>query len=140
MNFRQRVQQKLAIFMTGRYGTDQLNRFLVGAAAVFLIVGIFFKGALKSVFNILVLVCIGLAYFRMLSKDRFRRSNENSRYLRARYSLFTKLKMVKERWVQRRDYKFFTCPSCKAVLRVPKGRGKINIVCRKCGHSFTGKS
>lgn len=140
MNFRERMQQKLMTFMTGRYGSDQLNRFLIGVGAVFLLVGLFFKGALKSVLNILVLVCIGAAYFRMLSKDRFRRSNENSRYLRARYSLFAKLKMVKERWVQRRDYKFFTCPSCKAVLRVPKGRGKINIVCRKCGHSFTGKS
>lgn len=140
MNFRQRMQQKLMTFMTGRYGTDQLNKFLLGASAVFLIVGLFFKGPLKSLFNILVLAGIGFAFFRMLSRDAFRRSNENSRYLRARYNLFAKLKMVKERWVQRRDYKFFTCPSCKAVLRVPKGRGKINIVCRKCGHSFTGKS
>lgn len=140
MNFRERMQQKLMTFMTGRYGSDQLNRFLIGAGAVFLILGLFFRGAVKSVLNILVLASIGIAYFRMLSKDRFRRSNENSRYLRARYNLFAKLKMVKERWVQRRDYKFFTCPSCRANLRVPKGRGKINIVCRKCGHSFIGKS
>ena len=45
-----------------------------------------------------------------------------------------------ERWVQRKDYKFFTCPSCKTTLRVPRGHGKIKIVCRKCGSSFTGKS
>ena len=33
-----------------------------------------------------------------------------------------------------------TCPACKTTLRVPKGRGKIKIVCRKCGNSFMGKS
>lgn len=48
--------------------------------------------------------------------------------------------MIKERWKQRKDYKFFTCPSCKAVMRVPRGRGKIRIVCHKCGNTFMGKS
>ena len=51
-----------------------------------------------------------------------------------------KLKALKERWVQRKDFKFFQCPSCHAVLRVPSGRGKIKIVCRKCGNTFIGKS
>ena len=50
------------------------------------------------------------------------------------------LKMLHERWVQRKDYKFFTCPSCRTTLRVPRGHGKIKIVCTKCGNSFTGKT
>ena len=33
-----------------------------------------------------------------------------------------------------------TCPDCKTTLRVPRGHGKIKIVCRKCGNTFTGKS
>ena len=70
----------------------------------------------------------------------YKRREENSRYLNLRYQVFAKLKALKERWVQRKDYKFFHCPSCHAVLRVPKGRGKIKIVCRKCGNSFIGKS
>ena len=50
------------------------------------------------------------------------------------------MKLRREKWVQRKDYKFFTCPSCKTTLRVPRGHGKIKIVCRKCGNTFTGKS
>lgn len=56
------------------------------------------------------------------------------------YRLFKKLKGYKEMFVQRKDYKFFTCPYCRAMLRVPRGRGKIKIVCKKCGSSFIGKS
>ena len=51
-----------------------------------------------------------------------------------------KFEMIKVRWTQRKDYKFFTCPNCKTALRVPRGHGKVNIVCRKCGTSFTGKT
>ena len=50
------------------------------------------------------------------------------------------LRLFKERWIQRKYYKFFTCPSCRASLRVPRHRGKIKIVCRKCGTSFFGKT
>jgi ribosomal protein L37AE/L43A len=76
----------------------------------------------------------------MLSRNVYRRQDENSRYLRAKYKLSSRVRLLGERWKQRRDYKFFVCPSCHATLRVPKGRGKIKIVCRKCGTSFTGKS
>ena len=51
-----------------------------------------------------------------------------------------RLRAAKERWVQRKDYKFFSCPSCHTNLRVPRGKGKIKIVCRKCGTSFMGRS
>ena len=88
----------------------------------------------------LTLVLLVLVYFRMFSKDLPKRSEENSRYLQIRYRIFAKLKALKERWVQRKDFKFFQCPSCHAVLRVPRGRGKIKIVCRKCGNTFIGKS
>ena len=31
---------------------------------------------------------------------------------------------------------FYRCPSCRTLLRVPRGKGKIKLVCRKCGTSF----
>ena len=88
----------------------------------------------------LALVLLGLTYFRMFSRDRMRRSEENTRFLLLRQRLLGEVRCRKEQWAQRKDYKFFVCPSCKTKLRVPKGRGKIKIVCRKCGNSFTGKS
>ena len=79
-------------------------------------------------------------YFRMLSRNLNKRRDENTRYLRLKYRVEASLRVGKERWVQRKDYKFFVCPSCKTTLRVPRGHGRIKIVCRKCGTSFTGKT
>ena len=78
--------------------------------------------------------------FRSLSRNVYKRQEENGKYLRWRMKQTGKLRLAKERWQQRKEYKFFTCPSCKTVLRVPKGKGKIKLVCRKCGTSFMGKS
>ena len=76
----------------------------------------------------------------MFSRNIYKRQAENAKYLKAKFRLTNGLRLRKERWSQRRDYKFFTCPACHTTLRVPRGKGKINIVCRKCGNSFQGKT
>ena len=127
--------------MAGRNGNDQLNRFLLLAAVVLLLLAsILRRSVLGNLLSLLVPVLLGLSYFRMLSRDLYRRRSENERYLRELEKLRAKLRILRERWNQRKDYKFFTCPSCKSVMRVPRGRGKIRIVCHRCGNTFTGKS
>lgn len=134
------MRQKFAQFMSGRNGNDQLNLFLLIADIVLLLVaGMFADSFGKYLYPVVILV-LGYAYFRMLSRNLCKRSEENGKYLRLRYKLMAEFRVRWERWVQRKDYKFFTCPSCKTTLRVPRGHGKIKIVCRKCGNSFTGKS
>ncbi len=134
------MREKLAHFMAGRNGNDQLNMFLLGVDVVLLLVSTLLRDTLGPWPYIAVLALLGYAYFRMLSKNLPRRREENGKFIRARYRLSAALKVRREKWVQRKDYKFFTCPSCKTTLRVPRGHGKIKIVCRKCGNSFTGKS
>ena len=133
-------RQRTARFMAGRNGNDQFNFFLLIADVVLLLLASIFSRRLGGLLYPLVLVLLGYSYFRMLSRNLYKRRTENERFLRLYGRVMSKLRLLKERWVQRRDYKFFTCPSCKAVMRVPKGHGKIKIVCRKCGNSFTGKS
>jgi len=134
------MRDKLMRFMVGRNGNDQLNLFLYAVDAVLLITAALLRGQAKRILYAAVLVLLGYIYFRMFSKNLTRRREENGKYLRLRYSILAGLKLRREKWVQRKDYKFFTCPSCKTMLRVPRGHGKIKIVCRKCGNSFTGKS
>ncbi len=127
--------------MVGRHGNDQLNLFLLAVDAVLLIVGSVFGGsAAGRVLMALAFALLAVIYFRMFSRNTVRRQDENSKYLRARYRVLGKYRCIRERWVQRKDYKFFPCPSCKATLRVPRGQGSINIVCRQCGNSFKGKT
>ncbi len=134
------MREKLMRFMVGRNGNDQLNLFLYAVDAVLLIAATLVRGQVGRWMWAAVLVLLGYIYFRMFSRSLTKRREENGKFLRILYSVQAGLKIRKEKWVQRKDYKFFTCPSCKTTLRVPRGHGKIKIVCRKCGNSFTGKS
>lgn len=127
-------------FMIGRNGNDELNRFLLAVDMVLILLSVIFSRGIGRILSPIALVLLGFTYYRMFSRDLIRRSDENARYFRIRERVLSALRVRKEQWVQRKDYKFFVCPACKATLRVPKGRGKIKIVCRKCGNSFMGKS
>ena len=134
------MKERLARFMAGRNGNDQLNQAILVADLVLLVLGSIFSKTLGRIMFPIVLILLGYTYFRMLSRNIYKRQEENGKYLRLRYKAVSELNLMKERWKQRKEYKFFTCPSCHATLRVPRGRGKISIVCRKCGNTFYGKS
>lgn len=134
------MRQRITRFMIGRNGQDQLNLFLTVLCLILIVLGGIIRGGVGSFLNGVALALLILSWFRMLSKNLPRRRAENSRYLQRRYQVAGWFRRMKARWDQRRDYRFFTCPSCHTTLRVPKGRGKIRIVCRKCGSSFTRKS
>lgn len=135
------MRERFARFMAGRNGNDQLNLFLLGVAVVLAVVSAFFRsGGFGSFLSVVVLALLAYIYFRMLSRNVYKRREENGKFMRFRYNMEGRLRAAKERWVQRKDYKFFSCPSCHTNLRVPRGKGKIKIVCRKCGTSFMGRS
>lgn len=135
------MRERFARFMAGRNGNDQLNLFLLGVAVVLAVISAFFRsGGFGSFLSVVVLALLAYVYFRMLSRNVYRRREENGKFMRFRYNMEGRLRAAKERWVQRKDYKFFSCPSCHTNLRVPRGKGRIKIVCRKCGTSFMGRS
>ena len=39
----------------------------------------------------------------------------------------------------RKNYVYFKCPTCKQLLRAPKGRGKIRVTCSRCTSKFEKK-
>ena len=40
----------------------------------------------------------------------------------------------------KKAFKFFKCPACRQKIRVPKGKGKIEITCPRCGDRFIKKT
>ena len=134
------MRQRLAQFMAGRNGNDQFNVFLLVIDIILVLAGTIAGGKAGAVIYIVVLALLVYIYFRMFSRNLYRRREDNGKFMRAKYKVSAWLRLRHERWVQRKDYKFFTCPNCKTALRVPRGHGKVNIVCRKCGTSFTGKT
>ena len=126
--------------MAGRNGNDALNRFLLVVVLVLMLFSLFLPSGLSRITNFLTIVLLGYSYFRMFSRNIYKRQTENAWYWEKRNRFVATLRLVKERWVQRKDYRFFSCPSCRTTLRVPRGKGQIKIVCRKCGTSFVRKS
>ena len=138
------MRNKFMQFMIGRYGNDHLNRFISIAGCVLLLLSIILSRWLPSSVSLLcfILAFAGLilTYYRALSKNIHKRREENAKFLNSQYKVKSHFRLNKEKWSQRKDYKFFRCPACKTTLRVPRGKGKINIVCKKCGNSFQGKT
>ncbi len=126
------MREKIARFLYGRYGNDQLNNFLVGVAFVVIIINVFVNSYILVVVNYLVLA---LAIYRMLSKKYQKRRNELNRFLklsRPYRNIWNKVKLR----IGDRDNKYYRCPSCKQLVRVPRKRGKIIITCPRCHNKF----
>ncbi len=124
--------------MAGRYGTDQLNRALSFFTLVLLVLS-FVTGTsgLGSLVWLLALVCLVWSTFRSFSRNVGKRQRENAAWLRLTGRFRREAGGARERFDQRKDYRFFRCPSCRTWLRVPRGKGKLNITCRQCGERFT---
>ncbi|MBQ2618418.1 MAG: hypothetical protein IJG08_02960, partial [Oscillospiraceae bacterium] len=75
------MRDRILRFMAGRYGTDQLNRFLSVAALAVLLLNLFLRVGLLW---LLALALLGLLYYRTLSRDHAKRRAENARYLQVR--------------------------------------------------------
>ena len=135
------MKEKFARFMRGRRGMDELARFLYGTTLLFLLLSLLIPNvAARSVLLLLAIAAMVLTFWRCLSKNLDKRWRENERYLARTQKLRGWLRLRRDMWRQRKAYKFFKCPACKAVLRVPKGKGKVRIVCRKCGTAFEKKT
>ena len=133
-NFLFKLVGKIRTFFYGRNGFDDLAKVsLITSVIVILVCGFWPQGIVKIILHILSLAILGYAYFRILSKNVYKRVQENKRYLGA-------VNMTKTRWRQRKTHKFYRCPKCKTWLRVPKGRGKITITCVKCSTKFDKKT
>lgn len=130
------MREKLARFMQGRYGNDQFNRFLMAVSMILLILSLF--GA--DFFYAVAVVIMVYAYFRMFSKQIYKRSGENQKYLQYEWKVKGWFQKKKSEWKQLKTHHIYKCPNCKQKIRVPRGRGKIAITCRKCGNEFIKKS
>ena len=131
----QRVSDGIRRFMFGRYGLDQLNVVLMVAAVAQCLISFLFSRinavwtvALSFVLNLLSYVLLFWYILRAFSRNIEKRNRENRRFLAFKARLTDK------------QNRYYRCPNCKQIVRVPRGRGKICIKCPKCSEKFVRKS
>ena len=130
-------KNKMMQFMQGRYGADQMGQMLSAVSMVFLIISLFSRNQAWFLLAVIGIVC---NYFRMFSKNISKRYAENQKYLKMTAGIRRKLASWKSQLAQRKIYHIYRCPGCKQKIRVPRGRGKIEIRCPKCNTRFVKKS
>ena len=131
------IMQKLREFMYGRYGTDQLSLALIGGGFAFYILYVFTRSRLLYLVS---LILYGIAAFRTLSKNHTKRRIENQKFMNLWYKLKNKRGGIRAECEERKTYKHFKCPACGQKIRIPRGRGKVEIRCPKCSNKFIKKA
>jgi predicted membrane protein len=131
------MREKLRQFMIGRYGTDGLNQFLSIASLVLLLIAIISRVSLFAYLGAALLI---FCYYRTFSRNISKRTEENYKFYTLKDRVDNKFKGWKEQWANRKVYHYYRCPQCRQKLRVPRGRGRIQISCPRCGTQFIKKS
>lgn len=137
MGFFEKIRASFARFMSGRYGADQLSYAMVISALVLTVIG---SIAHVMLLTLLADVLLIVMFVRMFSKNRYQRAHENQVYLERTQNIRRAVTEWMNRMKNSKKYRYFTCPKCKARLRVPRGVGNVTITCKSCGEKFDKKA
>ncbi len=116
-------------FMAGRYGPDELTFTIVIVGCIFTFLSNF--KSLRFMYFI-AMAFMAVAIWRTLSRSIDARSRERMKFLQLVDKPKAEFKLISNKFRDRKTHKYFKCKNCGASLRVPKGRGKINVTCPKC--------
>ena len=122
---------KIRQFMYGRNGIDGLG--------IAILVLSFVLRRINYICYVISLLLLIIFIYRVFSKNLYQRRKENSFFMRyfSKVSNYFKsaTSLARERAVVKQTHKIYVCPKCKKRLKVPKGKGKIEISC-PCSYKF----
>jgi hypothetical protein len=119
----------MASFMYGRYGNDALTTFLLILGLILMVISwiprlwwVYFLAAAVLIWSLT----------RSFSRKFDKRRRELDRYLKIKKPIVNFFKLSRNKWRDRKTHVYFKCKKCKAVLRVPRGKGSIVVICTRC--------
>lgn len=119
------MRYKFINFMRGRYGNDELNKFLL-----YFYIGLFIINLLidSYIISLIELIFVGIIIFRSFSKKIYKRRKENINFLELKKRIKNFIKGTDN------DYVYKKCHKCKKILRlpVPSERGIKKVICPVC--------
>ena len=131
------MKEKLIRFMYGRNGVDSLGKFVLAISIIVMLLAGWTDSLILSYLSWIGIIYL---YFRMFSRNIYKRSSENQWYLNKSYKIRTFFYHQKNLLLQRKTHHIYKCPTCRQKIRVPRGKGQIEIRCPKCNTRFIKKS
>lgn len=132
-DFLTRLRAGAAKFMQGRRGADEFGLFTLIAAVVLSVLASVLGSGLMELASLALYV---YTLVRMFSRNVAKRAEENRRYIARSEAWKTQGRQFVNRQKNRRDYKYFKCPQCHALIRLRRGTGEVDITCPRCQHRF----
>ena len=127
-----KLRDWLSNLMYGRYGMDPLGNFSLWTAVILMVIGLFTRSNLIYFLSVALLVW---CYFRMFSRNHSKRLAENDKLMELKDRVIGIFRGG-SRTHKDKNYAYFRCPHCRQKVRVPKGKGTIEIRCPKCSTKF----
>lgn len=131
------MKEKLMRFMYGRNGVDSLGKFVLVISIIVMLLAGWTDSLILSYLSWIGIIYL---YFRIFSRNIYKRSSENQWYLNKTYKIRTFFYRQKNLLLQRKTHHIYKCPTCRQKIRVPRGKGRIEIRCPKCNTRFIKKS
>lgn len=145
---------KMYKFMYGRYGTDELYRFICVAVLVLLVmewilsifIGKYVIGAMiLFIITLFILWLLIWSVVRCFSRKIEKRKKQNKAFLRMKRTFIRTLtfnvsKKTKHGPMDGGGYIYRDCTMCSKTLRLPYKAGKNAVVCPECSHRFYVKA
>ena len=126
MKFLNKLQQ----FMYGRYGLDDLGKFLFRIYFILLIINIFIKSYVLTIIEFLI---VFIVLYRFISRDIYIRSNENVKFRKIKKKLLKPFQNIRRNFKDK-DHVYKKCHHCKTTLKLPlpNKRGIKKVRCTNC--------
>lgn len=123
-------------FMYGRYGFDNLSRFMMILWFAIAFINLFFK---SYILYAVTLIPAFLILFRMLSRNIIKRRAENARYQAIANKTGAWFSFRRQKLREIKTHRYRKCPHCSAVLRLPRKTGVHTALCPRCKNRFEVK-
>lgn len=120
----------------GIYGIDNLYFVLFGVEVFLIILNLFLR---TWIIYIPLVATMGYMLWRAMSHNYTARRKENDWFFGKVKRVKNFFKLQKNRFKDRKTHIYRKCPKCKAVLRLPKAKGKHTAVCPRCKNHFDVK-
>jgi hypothetical protein len=126
--------QFLNRLLINRYGQDALNITLLFLSFLFSLLSLI-DFPLSFLFSFISFVCLTLSLLRFFSKNITKRRLENQSFIIQVTPITRYFKLIMNNFNDRHR-KYFLCPMCKKMVRVPRRKGRVEITCPTCHHHF----
>ena len=122
---------KIQRFMQGRYGPDELYKFLFKLYIFLFIIDLFINSKILTAIELIIVITM---FYRFLSKNIYARQKENKWYLKQKNNLLKPINKIKRNYKDRNYHVYKKCKKCKSTLKLPlpPKRGIQHTKCPKC--------